>query len=152
MVNKARAQGTAEEVHTVKQLFAAMMGVDIDSFDGEGPGMATFALEDGSGYSDGMGNWVARVDTPGKGMPYDVMYDGRARFRFQIKASEKLPKSPHKLLDELSTRAGNPVVLWWKRVVKKPGNTRRSADGLSRVVIMDDETFLELLRVYERFA
>jgi len=66
---------------------------------------------------------------------------------FECKARQNL--NIHQTYAKAKEKAGNkPLVLAWKKLVRKGDNKKRTADGISTLYIVDEEFLRDLLDTY----
>ena len=123
MVNKAKAQGTAWETAVVGRLRAAGFQLADRIKEGGSLDEGDVAFEDRFGE-----NWIVECKARAN---YNVT-QGLAKAKLKA-ANFRAGKMPH-------------VVVAWKKLTRKDGNERRSADGEPDVVIMDWETYMMLVQ------
>ena len=125
MVNKPKKQGTAFETW-IKHRLNMLEGITADRLP--------------EGGSRDIGDIHAAT------------IDNELHVVLEAKARERL--NPHRVLADAKEKVArgdlpfmvDVVGVVWKRLVRKKGNDRRSADGESVVVVLDWETFVWLLR------
>jgi hypothetical protein len=67
--------------------------------------------------------------------------------RMVVEAKHRSNLNVHKELLKAEGKTKYPTVIFWKRLGRKDGNTRRTADG-PPVVVMSMETFFDLYEGY----
>ena len=115
MVNKAKKQGTTYETNIVNRLNKN------NNFKSQ-----RFA----EGGSKDLGDVQLFVDDE----------------EFFIEAKSRQNLNVHQSLDKAIEKSGSEnTVLFWKKLKKRDGNSRRSSDGMPEVVSMSYELFIKLL-------
>ena len=115
MVNKAKKQGTTYETNIVNRLNK------INSFKSQ-----RFA----EGGSNDLGDIQLLV--------------GNEEFFIEAKSRQNL--NIHQSLDKAIDKSGSEnTVLFWKKLKKRDGNSRRSSDGIPEVVTMSYDLFVKLM-------
>ena len=67
---------------------------------------------------------------------------------FECKARQNL--NIHQTYYKATQKTDKPVILAWKKLVKKAGQKKRSADGVDTLYIINEDLMKELLRNYGR--
>jgi hypothetical protein len=124
MVNKPKIQGTRFETKT-KELLQSW-------------GYKAYRLAEGGMADEG----DVQVEIDNGLLPITEMI-------FECKARQAL--NIHQTYAKAKEKAGSkPLVLAWKKLVKKGNNQKRTADGVSTLYIVDEELLKELLHGYKR--
>lgn len=124
MVNKPKIQGTRFETQT-KELLQSW-------------GYKAYRLAEGGMADEG----DVQVEINNGLLPITEMI-------FECKARQAL--NIHQTYAKAKEKAGSkPLVLAWKKLVKKGNNKKRTADGVPTLYIVDEELLKELLHGYKR--
>ena len=79
----------------------------------------------------------------------DVQVELPEEMIFECKARQAL--NIHQTYAKAKNKAGSkPLVLAWKKRVRKGDNKKRTADGVSTLYVVDEELLKELLSGYKR--
>ena len=78
----------------------------------------------------------------------DVQVEVPNKIIFECKARQNL--NIHQTYFKAKQKTNKPVILAWKKLVKKAGQKKRSSDGISTLYIIDEDLMKELLRGYGR--
>ena len=73
-------------------------------------------------------------------LPTEVIFECKARQNLNI----------HQTYFKAKQKTNKPVILAWKKLVKKAGQKKSSSDGISTLYIIDEDLMKELLRGYGR--
>ena len=115
MVNKAKKQGTTYETNIVKRL-------------NKNSNMKAQRFAEGG--SKDLGDIQLFVD----GVEYFI--EAKSRQNLNI----------HQSLDKAIDKSGSEnTILFWKKLKKRDGNSRRSSDGMPEVVTMSYDLFVKLM-------
>lgn len=122
MVNKPKIQGTNFETGTVNLL--------------KSWGYKAYRLAEGGLKDEG----DVQAEIQHKLLPAtEVIFECKARQNLNI----------HQTYHKAKQKAGDkPVVLAWKKLIKKGSNVKRSADGVATLYIVDEEFLKDLLEHY----
>ena len=122
MVNKPKIQGTKFETGTVNLL--------------KSWGYKAYRLAEGGLKDEG----DVQVEIQNNVLPVsEVIFECKARQNLNI----------HQTYFKAKQKAGDkPLVLAWKKLVNKGSNSRRTADGVSTLYIIDEEFLKDLLENY----
>jgi Holliday junction resolvase len=124
MVNKPKIQGTRFETQT-KELLQSW-------------GHKAYRLAEG-GLKD-KGDVQAEINNGMLPMP-EIIFECKARQALNI----------HQTYAKAKEKAGSkPLVLAWKKLLRKGDNKKRTADGISTLYIIDEDLLKELLNGYQR--
>jgi hypothetical protein len=115
MVNKAKKQGTTYETNIVKRLN------ENDNFKAQR-------------FAEGGSNDLGDIQ----------LFVGDEEFFIEAKSRQNL--NAHQSLDKAISKSGSKnTILFWKKLKKTEGNTRRSSDGIPEIVSMSYELFIKLI-------
>ena len=115
MVNKAKKQGTTYETNIVNRL-----NKEID-----------FKAQR---FAEGGSNDLGDIQ----------LFVGDEEFFIEAKSRQNL--NAHQSLDKAISKSGSKnTILFWKKLKKTEGNTRRSSDGIPEIVSMSYELFIKLI-------
>lgn len=123
MVNKPKIQGTKFETLTANLL--------------KSWGYKAYRLAEG-GLKD-EGDVQVEIDNGILPKP-EIVFECKARQNLNI----------HQTYYKATQKTDKPVILAWKKLVKKAGQKKRSSDGVSTLYIIDEDLMKELLRGYGR--
>ena len=71
-------------------------------------------------------------------LPDEIVFECKARQNLNI----------HQTYHKASQKTSKPVILAWKKLIKKQGQKKRSADGVDTLYIINEDLMKELLRNY----